>query len=355
MPSGFTAFTLFLIIAFIVPGIVFKRFYYQGPFVNQFGVGNFADRIITALLLGMVVQTITYLALRGNFDISEIYTYAKSFELDRNNANGMLDQIQPSSLQLDIDYPNKLKKILAYFFFSIALAGFLGHFWHQVVRRFKLDSPGSVWRFSNSWHYYFTGDDIIKKANKKRHIKKSFLSTKVELYVEEGKDQINKLTGFIADYQITSDGSLDFLFLSAAERTKITPEGVETNEDIPGDCYLVPFKNVRSMSLTFLYQLKKDDSPDAPSKVARWAKYISLLSLPLFLVAPWFTDSEVGKKMVVSAISFIIWILFNVLLENATLRKSRITSPQKKVLFVFLILFVGIAMYELAILPQFLK
>jgi len=353
MPSGFTAFTLFLIVAFIVPGIVFKRFYYQGPFVNQFGVGNFADRIITALLLGIVVQIITYLALRGSFNISEIYSYAKSLELDKTNAE--VETPPPSAFSVGNDDPNKLKKVLAYFFFSIVLAGLLGHFWHQVVRRLKLDSPGSVWRFSNSWHYYFTGSDIIKKDNKVRNIRKSFLSTKAELYVEEGKDQINKLSGLIADYQIKSDGSLDFLFLSGAERTKISPEGEETNENIPGDCYLVPFQNVRSMSLTFLYESEEYVSRDAPSKFARWAKYFSLLSLPLFLVAPWFTDNDVGRKMVVSAFSFIIWIFINVLMQNASSPNSRVTGLQKKVLVVFLVFFIVIIMYETAILPQFLK
>jgi hypothetical protein len=58
MDAGVTIFSIAYVIILIVPGIIFKRFYFQGAFSKQFNSGLFADRIITSLFWGILVQII---------------------------------------------------------------------------------------------------------------------------------------------------------------------------------------------------------------------------------------------------------------------------------------------------------
>ncbi len=52
--------TVVFIVWIILPGTLFKRFYFQGFFAKQFGSGDFADRIITSVFWGMLIQMGTF-------------------------------------------------------------------------------------------------------------------------------------------------------------------------------------------------------------------------------------------------------------------------------------------------------
>lgn len=72
MNFNITFFTIIYIVALIIPGVFFKRFYFQGPFSKQFGSGPFADRLLTSLFWGVVSQFLAYKILKDvlslNFD-----------------------------------------------------------------------------------------------------------------------------------------------------------------------------------------------------------------------------------------------------------------------------------------------
>ena len=70
MESQFTISGLLFIICLIVPGVIFKRFYFQGQFSKQFGAGLFADRLITSIFWGIIVQITTYLVFSKSLDFS---------------------------------------------------------------------------------------------------------------------------------------------------------------------------------------------------------------------------------------------------------------------------------------------
>jgi len=61
MEAQYTVNSIVFIVSLIVPGVIFKRFYFQGQFTKQFGDGLFADRLITSIFWGIFVQIITFL------------------------------------------------------------------------------------------------------------------------------------------------------------------------------------------------------------------------------------------------------------------------------------------------------
>ncbi len=148
MDANLTFFTVLYIVFLIIPGVFFKRFYFQGHFNKQFQYGLYADRLITSLFWGAIIQVITIHIL--------IQTIGKRFE----NFSEVLKEAYISISKNDV--PNGGNQLFAfaslYLIGSVLLGCFMGHFSHQFIRKTKLDLHYAVLRFSNKWYYYFTGD-----------------------------------------------------------------------------------------------------------------------------------------------------------------------------------------------------
>src|SRR5690606_21529894 len=116
-------------------------------------------------------------------------------------------------------------------------------------RDFKMDTKNNVWRFSNDWHYYFTAEDLnIHDYNSYRINNKRFNSTFVELEIELAKDEVTTMTGVLATYKIDREGNLDYIFLKGSKKKYKNDRGFKEVVPIIGDCFVVPFKHVRSMN-----------------------------------------------------------------------------------------------------------
>ncbi len=70
METPISVLTTLFILLLIVPGIFFKRFYFSGEFSQQFGVGLFADRLISSIFWGLGVQLVTYFIFSRFFDFN---------------------------------------------------------------------------------------------------------------------------------------------------------------------------------------------------------------------------------------------------------------------------------------------
>src|SRR5690606_28509142 len=121
MTGNITILSILYIIVLIVPGVIFKRFYFQGPFVNQFNNGNFADRIISTLWFGLLVQIITFLILGS--------TFKSQFSEAKEN----IESIYLAFYRSEIPHISKslFLNVLFYFLCSIVLSAALGDFCHK--------------------------------------------------------------------------------------------------------------------------------------------------------------------------------------------------------------------------------
>lgn len=117
MNFNITIFSLLYVIIIIVPGVIFKRFYFQGQFSKQFGSRLFADRLITSIFLGLVVQIITFLVFSNAINKNVVYIFQRI-----NEFYASLDQ-----LIFPVTSPQVLYYCLFYLFLSVILAILLGH------------------------------------------------------------------------------------------------------------------------------------------------------------------------------------------------------------------------------------
>jgi hypothetical protein len=156
MDLSLTIITIVYIVILVIPGIFFKRFYFQGPFNRQFQSGQFADRFLTSIFWGIVTQLIFFYAFINTFEVE----FESIFEL----------LIQTHQIFADNQFPileqNIFTNSLYYLIGSVLFAVLFGFLLNRFVRVSQLDLKANVLRFSNKWHYYFSGGNIKTKEFK---------------------------------------------------------------------------------------------------------------------------------------------------------------------------------------------
>lgn len=222
MEAGVTISSIVLIVILIVPGVFFKRFYFQGEFTKQFGAGLFADRLITSVFWGLIVQIITFIVFSQSFNLT--------YDTLKEPVNKVYIQLSTNNIP-DLTTQN-LWYILGYLLMSILISAFLGHFLHKVVRIFKIDVRFRVFRFSNQWNYYFRGD-ILASDDFKKLRKGKVLSTLVDVVVDTGDGKPKMISGFLSQYNISKNGELETIYLTDAKRFSHTTNKFK---DVLGDC-----------------------------------------------------------------------------------------------------------------------
>jgi hypothetical protein len=124
MDAGVTIFTIAYVTVLIVPGIIFKRFYFLGAFSKQFNLGLFADRIITSLFCGILVQIVSFLTFSRIINISYSEFKKKTLESYTKIHNNNLP---------DLSFDQVLN-----LFYCVVLAAILGFIFYKTIRFLNL-------------------------------------------------------------------------------------------------------------------------------------------------------------------------------------------------------------------------
>lgn len=153
------AFHSLLILLFIVfPGVVFRRFFYQGEFSKQYDSKSWYHTLYISAIVGVIVHLITsYLFHNAVVRIERKY-FLDAFTIfsDSENYLSIVETYGTKEIKLAVYYSIVL-------FFVAVLTGILGYW---TIRAFSLDIKFSIFRFTNYWHYYFKGEIIGTKVYK---------------------------------------------------------------------------------------------------------------------------------------------------------------------------------------------
>lgn len=299
MDSQFTISSLVFIVCIIVPGVIFKRFYFQGQFSKQFGAGLFADRLVTSIFCGLCVQITTYLVISNslNFTYNDIHqkvelTYKKIFQ----------------NTLPDFSY-YEIRIILLYLFWSVIFAACLGGIIHYIIRFFRLDVLFKVIRFDNEWHYYFTGK-VLQTPEFKNSKKGKILSVNVDLILNDGSADNKLISGYLTQYTLSpKTAQLDFICLTSAKRYS---KDRKVWTDIPGDCFIVPYEKVIDINL--LYNVPEVNQ-SRREKIFTFLSVLGFIIILIALVFPWFLNLSPTRKffsslsLMVSMLWFVVTIL----------------------------------------------
>lgn len=262
--------SILVIVTALFPGLVFRRFYYASQFAKQFTKGEWSERIVISIFWGIIAQLVTLL----------IFSYTPWIDsiLEGKNVSEVDTQKIFTYLSKNREY---IILFLAYIIFSVIVAGLTGYLGYKFVRSIKLDVRTFIWRYSNVWHYHFSGE--LKPQGK-------LLFTWVDLVLNTQDDgNKNKMVqGALVDYTIdSSTGDLEYIFLKKSRRYS------ETSKDfkiIPGDVFIVPFKNVLDMNIRLEYELKQ-----SVLKNNWYAIFFNILvfsGLILYFILPWWFAKE---------------------------------------------------------------
>jgi len=338
--SPVTISSIVIIVWLIFPGVVFKRFYFQGQFTKQFGAGLFADRLITSIFWGIFVQIITFL----------IYSHSFGFTFTgiKNKVALVYGNIVSNQMP-NITYEN-LKYILGYLIFLIIIAVILGTVSHKIIRIFKIDVKLEVFRFANHWNYYFRGE-ILSTREFKSLKKGKWLSTMVDILIDDSTEKNKMVSGFLTQYTIShKTGNLETIYLTGAKRYSQTTKAFK---EIPGECLIVPFDKIVDLNLRYTFQVFNKDSKRVI--VFKNIIWLSLtIGLLFFLIFPWYLQINIICKLLGIVFGFFSWLLFIIIASNPFQPNASIKFATKDLwpFFIIMLIFLLLTVFLLGITPS---
>ncbi len=287
--------SIIFVVLLIVPGVVLKRFYFQGEFTKEFGFGIFADRLFSSIFLGIIVQIVTFLFL------------AKVYGFTYENSKGQITQLYKAFIDADfkIISSENLWTALGYLIICLFTAAFLGGSAHHIVRQLRLDIRFPLLRFSNQWNYLFKGEIVHSKKFKAIN-KGKVLETYVDVVIDtEDNGKKKMVSGFLADYSISSKtGDLEAIYLIDAKRySSSKAEFVK----VEGECFVLPYNKVVDMNLTYVF--KKIDASKFNQLLVNVFEYLSFFGFLAVCIRPWFLNERLFIKILVFFASFVGYLL----------------------------------------------
>lgn len=338
MDVSLTIVTIVYIVILVVPGVFFKRFYFQGDFNRQFQSGQFADRFVTSIFWGIVTQLLFF------------YAFINSFNVEFDSIFGLLSETH--KVISENRMPNLGKGIftnlLLYLLGSVLFAVALGFISFKFVRLTQLDLRTNVLRFSNKWYYYFSGEILKTKEFKSRIPKNNtVIGTLVDVLIKYGEGDDRLFSGNLVQYTINSDGNLETLFLAGTRRYSDSRGEKIPPKEVPGDCFVIPYQNVLNMNIQYIFVqkeigIKRELAKKGVSFIGQLLIFACLISLMVF---PWYGSASIPMKLLAIILFLFSWLFMVIFISNLT--GPKLKFGLKGSLFLFsLFLLLGFSGFE---------
>lgn len=297
-------------ISIIIPGILFRRFFFYGEFSKQFNTKDpVLHSIFFSIIPGIVIQSIcfiTYYAALG-FDTSffDVFTIFKDFTSESTQKTNLVTK-------------NFINNDIIIFFIYIVnvfgISSLLGFLSSRFIRARKWDMKYKLFRFKNQWYYIFSGEVLNMRKFEEAH-KASLNNNKtfeqdtfmtyadILLSVSEANDSKELYTGYVVDYDLMSDDitQLDKIYLIDTHRykkkeKKYDKNGVEIVEasdenssksrnriKVPGDIFILNAKNIVNINLTYIPSTKKKNEKEQ-KKIEKQQKLYKRIQNTYFII-----------------------------------------------------------------------
>ncbi|PQJ80760.1 hypothetical protein [Polaribacter porphyrae] len=288
-----------IFISIIIPGLLFRRFFYFGEFSKQFSTKETVyQSIFYSIIPGIVIQItggVLYFILRNtNLQVSSIYI----IYTDILNGNIILNANTTKFMNSNFVY------FLIHIFNTYVLSILLGVITSKLIRYFKLDIKNKIFRFKNQWYYIFSGE-ILQMKKFKSTInftgnlygeKNSITSTTYADILIETSSGIRELyTGFVIDYDLNNQdiSILERIYLKNTIRYKKTINNKKGKNktktkkvEIPGEIFILSGKDIININLTYLPKTKDLVPSWYDKKQKIYKKVLNIFSISIFLILP---------------------------------------------------------------------
>lgn len=279
---GFIAF----FVSIVIPGILFRRFFFYGEFSKQFNTKDpVLHSIFFSIIPGIVMQIIGVFiySLSIGFESSylDVFTIFRDITSDGNKG---------TQLPTENFINNDILIFFLYSLFVFLLSAILGWASSRFIRARKWDKKYKLFRFKNQWYYIFSGEVLNMKKFEEAH-RDSFKKNKgkdqdtlvtyadILVSVSDQNDRKELYTGYVVDYDLKSDDitKLDKIYLIDTHRYKkksIVNDGIEVKDNgnaikvhkptksrnrlrVPGDVFVLNADKIVNLNLTYIPSVKK--------------------------------------------------------------------------------------------------
>ena len=226
---------LFLV---LLPGIIFRSSYLSSSFSRKVIDKKPIDDIFFAILPAILFHLIWIFCINtSNRSICGVRIDVDFLlKLSTNSAN---ESYYPIS--------NFVLEILLYNVSLIIVAFLLGHLSRKIVRHLKWDRTTNLFRFTNKWHYIFTGEildfpNIPDESNEVDHIHLDILS--------DINGQMIIYSGEYLNHSLGKDGDLENIILRYPSKKRFNNKEDEFIE-IPSKFFLIPYSTIKNLNVRY--------------------------------------------------------------------------------------------------------
>jgi hypothetical protein len=295
--ESITLVTILFIVVVFIPGHFFKRFYFSGKFTRQFTAGDFAERVVTSLFWGVIIQLITF------------YVFSRFIEIDLDNIGKVCTMQIDKITKNDFTSINSIEFRYCFLYISISIltAIALGYIFHKIVRLLKLDVRVKAIRFANEWHYLFTGHNL--KSNERQMGKGKVEAVVLDIVSENGDGGTILYSGLLNSYSLNGNGELETISITESERYSKSNGGFVP---ILGDCLVLPYSRILNINLRYVVKKRIPKTFTgqfaAIKNISLTLFFISIIAIPVLII---FQFSKLGFLMCLLSVAVAeVWILF---------------------------------------------
>lgn len=326
---GFIAF----FISIIIPGILFRRFFYYGEFSKQFDSKDpVLHSIFYSIVPGVCIQVLCFVL--ANSLLAFNTTNAVIFNVFRDFIYGSEKSISNATTSF---LNNHLDIFIYYSLTVFTISIVVGHISARLIRGFNLDKKYKILKFKNQWFYIFSGELLeFEKFEFGRSLtadssipyNHKISTTYADILIDNIDGMRELYTGYVVDYDLCSDdiSKLERVYLLDAYRykkkenieetekekkrrkkerknleKKLTPEELHLHnieyksrirKKIPSDVFVISGKNISNINLTYIPseikdELHKESNRKVYSIVSKILFTLTLLILLVHLVYRW--------------------------------------------------------------------
>ena len=281
--------TIFYISIFIIPGILIRRFYFQGEFSKEFSQGNLLERLMWTIfssIFALLTSAAFFLVIRSVYkeDLLPAISYSTIKEVFDLLATNEL----PEGNRFKVIYSDFLILICGIYVLSIGI----GILFHRFVLFFGGDR--ALFKFRNYWYYFFRGrvKGLVQKKGR------TYWYTEADILVEQD-GKAKKYSGKVSNYFVDSlNNQLESIFLEDTKRYEFIDLGSQNKADtpteekasakieldirseyelidIPGDVFCIPYHRVLNINFTYVSKEKG---------ISFWRKLLGILANLLYII-----------------------------------------------------------------------
>lgn len=336
--------TIIYIMIFIVPGILFRNYFYSGEYSKEFYFGNLFERFVWTLFFSVLMLITCYFFIylfswSGVNLISEI-SYDTIKEIYENLHNVQSDITFPDKKTFD----EKSGDFFIIIFILYTISGLLGFICNKLATILNFN-------FYNYWHALFRGK--LNKAPKGF----KYIYTDIDILTT---DHII-YTGKIKNYHLSkNDTNIETIVIentSKKEIGKYSP-GYPFGKSIEGHNFCIHKDQIQNMNLSYIYEKRIGLLGKLINRIGILL-YVALLPFVFYIFfseIPFLGDL-LRKLFFISAIFMVVTPIADAMIDNTKIPKDSIPVfitfgwlavwlyLQKSILLYIIVLLISLIIY----------